>query len=187
VLVIMSSGPLVAALLARIVLGERINAVSRIAVLATLAGITLMVSDSLGRGAIAGDLVALSIALAQAVAVVEIRRNRSLPMTPAMCLATLIAALAVIPFASPLETTARDLALLTLFGAGQLGLGLALFSYGAPLLPAAQTALLNVLEPVLGPLWVWLLVGERPSHAALIGGGVVLAALIAHIADGLRR
>ncbi len=186
VLVIMSSAPLFSALLAWLVLGERISAVSWLAVLATLGGITLMVSDSLGRGAIAGDLVALTIALSQAVAVVTIRRHRGIAMTPAMSLATLIAALAVLPFASPLQTSLHDLALLTVFGAGQLGLGLALFAFGAPLLPAAQTALLNVLEPIFGPIWVWLLIGERPSQAALIGGGIVLTALLVHIGNGLR-
>ncbi|MEZ5775780.1 MAG: DMT family transporter [Hyphomicrobiaceae bacterium] len=77
--------------------------------------------------------------------------------------------------------------LLTLFGAGQLGLGLALFAYGAPHLPAAQTALLNALEPILGPLWVWMVIGERPSDATLIGGAVVLAALLVHTLDGLKR
>ena len=77
--------------------------------------------------------------------------------------------------------------LLTIFGAGQLGLGLAMFSVGVPLIPAAQAALLNVLEPILGPLWVWLALGERPSDVALLGGLIVLAALAVHTAADVAR
>ena len=177
VLVIMSSAPFLAAVLGRIVLGERVRLWSWLAILVCMAGIAIMVSDSYGRGSLAGDLVALVIAFMQAIAVVTIRRHHNVQMTPAMGLATILAAAAVFPLARPMSVTVHDMILLTVFGAGQLGLGLALFSYGAALVPAAQASLLNVLEPVLGPLWVWLVLAERPSDAALLGGAIVLAAL----------
>jgi drug/metabolite transporter (DMT)-like permease len=82
--------------------------------------------------------------------------------------------------------TWADLAWLAAFGALNLGLGLALFSYGARLLPAAIAALVGTLEPVLGPLWVWLVHGEVPAHRTLIGGGIVFAALLAHLAHEWR-
>jgi drug/metabolite transporter (DMT)-like permease len=94
-----------------------------------------------------------------------------------MCVSTAVTTLGSAAFASPLAVTAGDLALLTLFGAGQLGLGLALFSFGAPLIPVAQVALINVVEPILGPVWVWLFLGERPGAGAMIGGAIVLTAL----------
>jgi drug/metabolite transporter (DMT)-like permease len=187
-LVIMSSAPLLAAVLGWIVLGERVRLASWFALLASVAGIGLMVSESYERGSIAGDLVAMVIAVAQAVAGVTIRRHRTVHMAPAMCASTLVTALAVAPLASPLAVTAADMALLAFFGAGQLGLGLALFSFGAPLMPVVGVALLNVLEPVFGPLWVWLVLGERPGDAALAGGAIVLAALAVHIlSDAARR
>ncbi|MEZ5775833.1 MAG: DMT family transporter [Hyphomicrobiaceae bacterium] len=140
VLVILASAPLFSALLARVVLGERISPVSWLAILATLGGIAFMVWDALDTGGMAGNLVALVIVFAQAIAVVVIRRSRGVRMTPAMCLATLIAALAVLPFLSaPLVTTPHDMVLLTLFGAGQLGGGGGRGGGGAaPSLPMAH-------------------------------------------------
>jgi drug/metabolite transporter (DMT)-like permease len=67
-------------------------------------------------------------------------------------------------------------------GIVQLGLGLFLFMRGAPQLTAAQVGLLTLLEVILAPIWVWLAFGEVPSLLSLIGGGVVLAALLLHAA-----
>ena len=187
-LVIVSSAPFLSALLGRAVLGERVSRLSWIAIAASAGGIALMVSDSFGHGSIAGDAAAFAIAVAQAIAVVTMRRHREIRMMPAMLLATSLAAAIAVTLAGSLWVSPRDLALLTFFGAGQLGLGLAMFSVGAPLVPAAQAALLNVLEPIFGPLWVWLALGERPSDAALLGGTIVLVALAVHtLADLTRR
>lgn len=186
-LIILSCGPILAALLGRIVLGERVSWLSWLAIFASAGGITLMVSDSYGHGSIIGDLAAFGIAVAQAIAVVTMRRHRDIQMMPAMLVATSLAALIALPLAGTLMVSAMDAVLLTFFGAGQLGLGLAMFSIGAPLIPAAQAALLNVVEPILGPLWVWLALGERPSEAALLGGAIVLAALAVHTAADLMK
>jgi drug/metabolite transporter (DMT)-like permease len=180
-LVIMSSAPLLAAVLAWAVLGERVGAASGLAMVACVVGIGLMVSDSYASGSILGDMVAVLIALGQAVAGVTLRRHRSVQMAPAMCAATLLTSLVAAPLATPSAVTAGDMTLLALFGAGQLGLGFAMFSFGAPLIPVAEAALLGVLEPIFGPFWVWLLLGEVPSRGAVIGGIIVLSALAVHI------
>ena len=62
-------------------------------------------------------------------------------------------------------------------GVGQMGLGLAFLTMGARLIPAAEVALITLLEVVLGPLWVWLAFSERPSTTTLIGGAIVMAAV----------
>ena len=72
----------------------------------------------------------------------------------------------------------RNLVLLILLGAGQIGLGLALLSVGARLLPAAEIATITLLEVVLGPLWVWIAVSERPSPAILVGGAIVVVGVL---------
>jgi drug/metabolite transporter (DMT)-like permease len=77
--------------------------------------------------------------------------------------------------------------LLALFGIGQLGVGMLLFTAGARLIPVAEASLIGVLECVLGPLWVWLAIGERPGLFALIGGAVILGALVTHTAADLAR
>ena len=186
-LVIMSSAPLLTAVLGWAVLGERVRTVSWLAMLASVAGIGLMVSDSYASGSILGDMVAAVIALAQAIAGVTLRRYRSVQMAPAMCAATLLTSLVAAPLAAPLAVTAKDITLLMFFGAGQLGLGFAFFSFGAPLIPVAEAALLSVLEPIFGPFWVWLVLGERPSRGAVLGGVIVLAALAVHIRAVARR
>lgn len=184
-LVIMSATPLLAAVLGRLWLGERVRPASWFAIAASIAGFGLMVSDSYRSGTIAGDLVACTIVVAQAIAVVTIRKHHTTEMAPAMALATFIAVLIAFSLATTLLVSYRDFGLLTLFGAGQLGLGLLLYSFGAPMIPVIETALLNTLEPILGPLWVWLVIGERPSDMSLIGGAIVMASLAVHIVAGV--
>ena len=186
VLILMSCSPLLAALLGRVALGERLGGLGWIALASTIAGAAIMVSDSYARGSLAGDLIALCIALAQAVAIVLFRKHRDVSMVPAVNLAMLIAALIVAPLASFEPIAARSAGLIGFFGAGQLGLGLALYATGAPLIPAAQTAMLGVLEPVIGPIWVWLALGERPTQAGLIGGAIVIGAMGLFAFNGIR-
>jgi drug/metabolite transporter (DMT)-like permease len=80
-----------------------------------------------------------------------------------------------------------DGALLFAFGALNLGLGLALFATGARLLPSAIAALIGIAEPVLGPVWVWLIHNEVPSQRTVLGGAIVFFALLAHIIWQLRQ
>ena len=178
VLVIMSAAPLFAALLGWIVAGEPVRPWTWAAIAASMAGIALMVSGSHGHGGLLGDLIALGIAVGYGGAIVITRTRRTVRMTPAMCIATAAAMLIALPLAHPWQVSATDIPLLAVFGAGQLGVGMVLFAAGSPRVPAAATALLGTLEPILGPVWVWLFIGEAPGARALAGGAVVLAALV---------
>jgi drug/metabolite transporter (DMT)-like permease len=106
-------------------------------------------------------------------------------MAPATCLAQLMLLIIAAPIAlaGGVGLGLTDVLWLALFGAGQIGLGLILLTIGARLIPAAQVALITLLEVVLGPLWVWLAVGERPGAATLIGGAIVVAAVILQARD----
>ena len=190
VLLVQAGVPLLAALLARLVLGERIAGPTWAAIAATLLGVAVMVSASLGGTASpTGDLLALTIAVAYATATVITRRFARVRMAPAAVLGAALAGgfaatrrgLYAAPGAG-FAVTPAELALLAGFGALSFGLGLALFVTGARLLPAATAALIGVAETVLGPLWVWLAWGETPAGRTLLGGGIVLAALVAHLA-----
>jgi drug/metabolite transporter (DMT)-like permease len=90
------------------------------------------------------------------------------------------------PFSHPGEGTGKDLALLVLLGVGQMGLGLAFVTMGARLLPAAEVALITLLEVVLGPLWVWISISEQPAAAAIAGGCVVILAVILQATEKTR-
>ena len=178
-LVIMSCTPLLAAIFGRVFLGEPVRPATWLTIAAVMGGITLMVSDSYGSGSALGDVFAFLIPVSFAGVIVITRRYREIRMTPAACAGAAIAMLASLAYAAPFSVTVHDLPLLVLFGAGQLGAGMALFVTGARLIPAAHTALLGMLEPILGPIWVWLALGERPSQAVLVGGTIVIASILA--------
>ena len=179
-LMLMSTGPFVAGLLGWLLLGERVAPRTWIAMGIALAGVVVMVSSSYGRGAMLGDLLAVAMAGSFAVATVLIRRHPEIQMAPAAALATALTGLVALPLADPLHTSPRDLLLLALFGVGQFGAGFLLFMAGARLIPAAETSLIGMLETVLGPLWVWLVLNERPGAATLAGGALIMTALVAN-------
>jgi drug/metabolite transporter (DMT)-like permease len=188
VLLIQAGVPLIAALMAWALFGERAAGPTWAAIAATLVGVVVMVSPSLGgAGAPLGDALGVVVALAFASATVIARRFAGVRMAPAVCLGMLLAAAFAASRASGFAIDARETALLFGFGALNLGLGLALFVTGARLTPAAVAALLGVAETMLGPLWVALFLGEVPGPRTLLGGGIVLAALVGHILWQLAR
>src|SRR5206468_7108559 len=162
---LISTGPYVAGLLGWLMLGERVAPRTWATMAVALAGAVVMVSDSYGRGTIVGDLLAIVMAVSFATATVLVRSRPEIPMAPAAALATTLTALVALPFSEPLRTAPRDLALLAVFGVGNYGAGFLLFMAGARLIPAAQSALVGMLETVLGPLWVWLVLNQRPRAA----------------------
>jgi drug/metabolite transporter (DMT)-like permease len=186
-LVIQSLSPFIAGLGGWLCLGERVRPRTWVAMGAALLGTVVMLWGSAGAGSRIGDLLALGTATAFAGATVVVRWHRTVPMPTAAALAAVFAAVIASGWADPSSATAADLALLALFGIGQLGAGLLLFTAGARLIPVAEASLIGVLECVLGPLWVWLAVGERPGAFSLLGGAVILSALIAHTAADLTR
>lgn len=186
-LTIMSSSPLIAAILGRVFLGERLSAVGYVAIVGVMGGIGLMMSADLTQShSLGGAVVALLVAISLAVAIVTTRRHPHIRMTPAVCTGTAMAFLVSAPLASPLSVNPHDFGLLMLFGAGQLSFVLILFVAGARLIPASQSALLGMLEPILGPVWVWLFLGEQPLATTVIGGGVVIASVLASTLASLR-
>jgi drug/metabolite transporter (DMT)-like permease len=177
-LILMSTGPYVAGLLGWLLLGERVPFRTWLTMSVTLAGAVIMVSDSYARGALLGDVLAIVMAASFATATVLVRRHPEIQMGGTAVLATALTFLIALPLAEPLQTAPRDLALLAFFGVGQFAAGFLLFMAGARLIPAAQTSLLGMLETVLGPLWVWLVLSERPGTASMVGGAVILGALL---------
>src|SRR5919204_998309 len=117
------------------------------------------------------------VAFAFAGALVLTRHRRDVSMAPAVCLSQLVVFAAAAPFARPGGLDGRNLGLLVALGIGQLGLGNAFLTVGARLIPAAEVALITLLEIVLGPVWVWIALSEQPSAATIAGGAIVLAAV----------
>lgn len=188
-LVILATTPFVAALLGRWFLGEMVRSQTWLAMAVSLAGIILMVRGSVGAGSLRGDLVAFLTPFAFATATVIIRKHREVSMTPAMAIGPFLGLAVSALLAGGFAVSGGDLVLLAVFGGIQLGTGMAIFAVGARMAPAAEVALVSLLETVLGPLWVWLFADESPSRSALIGGMLVLGALAGSAALdlGMRR
>jgi len=177
VLFIQAISPVLAAVLARALLGERVSRRTAVAMVIALIGVAVMLGAPGGADAL-GDGLALLMALAFALALVITRHRRDVSMAPATCLSQLFLLMAFLPFASLDAVGGDDLLALGLLGGGQIGLGLVLLTIGARLIPAAQVGLITLLEVVLGPLWVWLALSERPDSATLVGGAIVVAAIV---------
>jgi drug/metabolite transporter (DMT)-like permease len=177
VLFILALAPVLAALLARVALGEAITRRTVVAMALALGGLALMLGAP-GEGSLAGDGLAFVAVSAFALMIVITRWRHDVSMAPATCLSQAILLVAFAPFATPSEIGGDDVLWLAALGIGQIGLGFALFTVGARLIPAAQAGLITLLELVLGPLWVWVALDERPSALTLIGGAVVIAAIV---------
>lgn len=179
-LVLMSASPLVAAVLAAWWLREPLTWRPVAAIAVAAVGIAVMVAHGLAAGEWLGDAFALIVALSFGANIVVLRRWRGIDMVPATLLAGLLSGLVTLPFVPPVAPGLRDIALLLALGFFQLGLGLFLFVRGSRYLAAAELGLLTLLEAVLAPIWVWVLLDERPATTTLIGGALVLAALIGY-------
>jgi drug/metabolite transporter (DMT)-like permease len=182
ILLMQAGVPLLAALISWIVFREQTPLATWVAIAMVIGGVGIMVSNTLtGKLSPIGDGLSLIIALAFAIATVTTRRYKGIRMVPGMTLAVFMAMIISGFLAKDYLVTWSDFAWLSAFGAINLGLGLALFSFGARMLPAAVAALVGVLEPVLGPIWVWLVHGEIPNNRTMLGGAVVFVALVAHL------
>ena len=177
VLFLQAVAPIAAALIAWVVLREPVSLRTGVAMAVALAGVGVMVG---GPGGARGVGLALSVlvTIAFAASVVITRHRRDISMGPAFCLSQLIVLAVTAPFADPGTIDLRDLGLIAALGTGQMALGLVFLTIGARLIPAAEVALITLLEVALGPLWVWWALSEQPSTGTLIGGSVVVAAVV---------
>jgi drug/metabolite transporter (DMT)-like permease len=181
VILIGAAVPLVAALIGWVVFRMAVSRGTWLAIAAVIGGVAIMVAGPEGAGgSMIGNAIALVMTLAFAMATVVTRQYAGIRMTPAVCTGTAMAAAVAAANTADFSVGATDLSLLFAFGALNLGLGMALFVTGARLIPAALTALLGTAETVLQPMWVWLVHDEVPGPRTLVGGAIVLVALVTH-------
>jgi drug/metabolite transporter (DMT)-like permease len=179
-LLILSSAPLFAAVFAAIFLGERVPRRTWATIAIAAFAVAIIVSDGLDRRALGGDLAALGAAMCIAGTFVVLRGARSRNMLPSMALGALLGALVAAPFADVTAVRGDDIALLLLLGLVIAPVAFGLLSVGPRYLPAAEVSLVILAEAVLGPLWVWVALGERPGPRVVTGGVILLGALALH-------
>ncbi|HEX9432594.1 MAG TPA: DMT family transporter [Burkholderiales bacterium] len=190
-LVVMSISPFVTTLLARAFLKDPVPMGTWIAAGAATVGIAWMFAADFSAHTardLSGMLIALSIPIAGAINVVTLRAaSAELDLRPAVMLGGAISCLVALPFALPLQATPKDIALLAFLGIFQLALPCMLMVLASRVLLAPEIALIGLLEVVLGPLWAWLGAGEIPARSTLIGGAIILAALVVNELATFRR
>jgi drug/metabolite transporter (DMT)-like permease len=190
-LFVLSAAPFIAALLARVVLGEGVRRITLICMAVSMLGIGVMVTEGAMLGTLSGNLFALGAAAGFAAFSVSLRVGRAVDMTPAVCWAGLWAGLMAAAMiglsARGFAISAHDFALCALLGCVQVGFGLILYTIGSRHVPAAELTLLSLTEVVLGPILVWLGVGEVPGVYTMVGGAIVLGAITAQALSGIRK
>lgn len=176
VLFLQGLAPVLAAVFGMAV-GERVERRTWIAMAVAVSGVAVMVGGP-SRPSALGFALSLLMSVSFAGVIVITRHQRQVSMAPATWLSQALVFVFAAPFASASEVGPKDLALLAGLGVTQIGLGLIFLTIGARLIPAAEVALITLLEIVLGPLWVWIALGEQPSATTLAGGAIVLAAVV---------
>jgi len=168
------TAPLYVLLLSPLLLHERPSRGELWSVPLFLVGLALFFADKLTAGQLSGNLLALTSGVTFALCILGLRRLGG-GNAPALLYGNLVAAAASLPggLSGP-AVTGHDLAIVLFLGVFQLGLSYALFARGVRHTPATEASLLALLEPVLNPVWTFLLAGERPGPWAIAGGSLVL-------------
>jgi drug/metabolite transporter (DMT)-like permease len=177
-LIILSTTPLFAAIIGRLLLHEKIQPRTMVAILLVCIGITVMASGSAGQeGGLLGDLAAILGSFFLACGFSFVRRFPGVSAFSAISCSGLLTAVMILPLASPLAVSQADVGYLLIMGLYMLPIGTALMFLGPRYIPAPEVGLLLLLESILGPVWVWLALGEEPGVSTLLGGAIVISTL----------
>jgi len=186
-----ASAPFLAAVLGWIILREQVRKATWLAMIFACLGIAVMVIDGIAVGQAAGNFSALLSALGFAVFTIALRWGKLEDMLPAVFLAGIFAMITAAVVCEVqghgFSVPRNDILIAVSLGVFQVGLGLTVYTLGSRVVPAAELALLSMTEVVLGPLWVWIFLGETASLYSLGGGLVLMLAIAGNALSGLRR
>ncbi len=186
-LVILSTTPLFAAIISRLWLHEKIQARIVIAILLVSCGITVIASGSIDQpGGLSGDIAALFGSFFLASGFSFVRRFPGISTISAISCSGFLTAVLVLPLAMPFSVSQSDMGYLLIMGLYMLPIGSTLMYLGPRYIPAAEAGLLLLLESILGPMWVWIALGEEPTSNTLIGGAIVISTLAINTVWALR-
>ncbi len=176
---ILALNPIFCAILAWLFLKERPPLGTWFAVILALFGVGIIVSDGLSTGTFDGDIMALVVAICMAVALTTVRKTGKSVIT-SLATGSLLAAVIAAIWASPAAMPLEGWGWLALNGLIVIPMASALVAIGPRYLPSAEVAMFFLLDTVLTPVWVWLLFNEVPTAQSIVGGVIVIAALLAH-------
>ena len=186
-----AAAPFFAAVLGWLVLKEHVRKVTWISMMVALVGIVIMVWEGISIGRIIGNVAALISALGFAIFTISLRWKKLEDMLPTVFLAGLFAIIISGSLCQikgyGLDVPKRDIWIALALGVFQVGAGLILYTLGSKVVPSAELALLSMTEVVFGPFWVWLFLGETAGRYTLLGGMILLIAIVSNALSGLSR
>ena len=159
-------------------LKEKISSITLFSIILAIVGVFIMVGNSLTPGEFTGNLAAFSMPITFAVLIIVVRKYPSIDMVPAQFVAGICCCIIGYFFSTKIMISNHDIFLGFLAGFFQIGFGFIFITIGARTTPSAMVGIIMLSESVLGPLWAFLFVSERPSIFSLVGGATILLAVL---------
>ena len=159
-------------------LKEKISTITLTSIVLAISGVFLMVGNSLSPGELSGNLAAFTMPITFAVLIMIVRKFPTVDMVPAQFVAGISSCLIGFLLSNKLMISSHDIFLGFLAGFFQVGFGFIFITIGARSTPSAMVGVIMLSESVLGPIWAFLFVSERPSMFGLIGGSIILFAVL---------
>ena len=161
-----------------IFLKEKISKITLISIFLAIAGVILMIGSSLSPGQMTGNLAAFIMPISFAILILIIRKYPHVDMIPLQLIAGIVAMIVGYLIAGKINISYHDIFLGFLAGFFQLGFGFIFITIGARNTPSAVVGIIMITEAVLGPLWAWMFANENPPMTVLIGGSVIISAVL---------
>ena len=186
-LVMIATAPMLSAILSGIFLKEQPDKKTWVSILITFLAIIFIFYDSLGVGNFYGDILAFVTAIGLAVGAVTIRSARSKNLVPAAVVGKLFVALFALFFIDSFMLIEKDLIIVPLMCILCVAIPFVLVTIAPRFIPAAEVNLFFLLETIIGPIWVWFVIKEKPSLETLVGGLVIITTIAVHSFLKLRK
>tara|TARA_B100000963_G_scaffold334330_1_gene327447 strand:- start:1989 stop:2864 length:876 start_codon:yes stop_codon:yes gene_type:complete len=183
VVFIISTQTIFLAIFGYFLLKEKISLIGFMSIILAMIGIGIMVGDSINQGSFFGNLVALAIPINFSILVIIIRKYPQLDMVPAIFFSGIFSMIYGFLLSDNLIFSNYDLLMGFLLGVPQLAFGFICITIGSRTTPAVTVGLLMLLESLCGTLWVWVFLNEVPPISVLIGGAIIIAAILTKSLD----
>ena len=178
VVFIISTQTIFLPVLAYFFLKEKISPRGLVAIVLAMIGVTLMIGDSIGTGSLYGNIAALAIPINFSILILIIRKYPNLDMIPAIFYAGILSCIYGLLLLDSIMISAKDIWFSFLLGVPQLAIGFIFITIGSRTTPAVMVGLLMLMETIFAPIWVWLFYSEIPPLSVLIGGLIIISAVV---------
>ena len=183
VVFIISTQTMFLAITGYIFLKEKISLISFISIVLAMSGITIMIGDSILSGSLLGNIIALAIPINFSILVIIIRKNKNLDMVPAIFYSGILSLIYGLILSESYTFSYHDIKMGFFLGVPQLAFGFICITIGSRSTASTTVGLLMLTETLFAPVWVWLFLNEIPPISVLIGGAIIIGAIILNSFD----